>query len=38
MCTQNKNCGNKPVINANGSFIIIILFILMAIILGGRFL
>lgn len=33
-----KNCGeNKPCNSGNNAFIIIIIFILMAIILGGRF-
>lgn len=33
-----KNCGGcKPNINGNNAFIFIIIFILLAIILGGRF-
>lgn len=34
-----KNCGgcNKPNINGSNAFIFIIIFILLAIILGGRF-
>lgn len=35
---NGKNCGrNKTNCNSNTAFIIIIIFILMAIILGGRF-
>lgn len=34
----NKNCGgNKPSCNSNSAFIILIIFILMAIIVGGKF-
>lgn len=34
----NKNCGgNKPNYSGNSAFIILIIFILMAIIVGGKF-
>ena len=38
MGTINKNCGgNKINFNGNSAFIVLIIFILMAIIVGGRF-
>lgn len=34
----NKNCGgSNPSFNGNSAFIILIIFILMAIIVGGKF-
>jgi hypothetical protein len=35
--THNKDCGRRETNNSNTAFVVLILFILMAIIVGGRF-
>jgi hypothetical protein len=37
MGTLNKNCGGATPKSTNSAFVILILFILMAIVIGGRF-
>lgn len=37
MSAHNKDCGRTPSTSGNSAFIILIIFILLAIIVGGRF-
>lgn len=37
MSAHNKDCGRTPSMVGNSAFIILIIFILLAIIVGGRF-